>query len=88
MKKAIAISFVVFSLCVLMTSCGNSDDNSSTTTKVTTSQTTTQTTVVTEPLEPDEVIPDAVQTPRVDGNRLSFSIKNIYSQLEYYTVEI
>lgn len=59
-----------------------------TTTQTTTALTTTQTTVVTEPLEPDEVIPDAIQTPRVDGNRLSFSIKNIYSQLEYYTVEI
>lgn len=58
------------------------------TTTLTTQQTTTHTTAVTEPLEPDEVIPDAIQTPRVDGNRLFFSIKNIYSQLEYYTVEI
>ncbi len=48
----------------------------------------TETTAVTEPLEPDDVIPDAVQTPRVDGNRLTFTIKNIYSDLEYYTVEI
>ena len=49
---------------------------------------TTAATSSTEPLEPDEVIPDAVQTPRVDGNRLTFTIKNIYSGLEYFTVEI
>ncbi len=44
MKKAIAISFVIFSMCLIMTSCGKSKDNNDSTAKVTTSQTTTVTT--------------------------------------------
>lgn len=37
---------------------------------------------------PDDIIPPAVQTPRVEGDRLSFNISNIYSEGEYYTLEI
>ncbi len=41
-----------------------------------------------EPLQPDEVIPAAVQTPRIEGDRLSYSVENIWCSGEYYTVEI
>ncbi|MBP1542807.1 MAG: hypothetical protein J6A16_01815 [Oscillospiraceae bacterium] len=52
----------------------------------TTSETTPVTSYV-EP-EPDEVIPAAIQSPRVDGDRLSYTIMNVYSDGEYYTVDI
>lgn len=62
------------------------------TTTTTVSQTTVQTTTVSEEpdndLDPDELIPTAIQTPRVDGNRLLFTIMNVYSDGEYYTVDI
>lgn len=48
----------------------------------------TTTTPEPEPLQPDEVIPAAEQTPRIEGNRLSYTIKNVYSAGEYYTVDI
>lgn len=48
----------------------------------------TATTSEPEPLRPDEVIPAAVQTPRIEGSRLSYSIKNVYSGGEYFTVDI
>lgn len=48
----------------------------------------TSTTPDPEPLQPDEVIPPAVQTPKIEGDRLSYSIENVYSTGEYYTVEI
>ena len=48
---------------------------------------TTMTTAATS-LDVSDVIPDAIQTPRADGNRLSFSIINVYSGGEYYTVDI
>ncbi len=41
-----------------------------------------------EPLSPDEVIPAAVQTPRIEGRRLSYTVENVYSGGEYFTVEI
>lgn len=41
-----------------------------------------------EPLEPDDVIPAAIQSPRREGSRLSYSIVNVYSGGEYYTVDI
>ncbi len=41
-----------------------------------------------EPLEPDDVIPAAIQSPRRDGIRLSYSIVNVFSGGEYYTVDI
>lgn len=59
-----------------------------------TSQTTSLTTVQTtttpepEPLKPDEVIPPAIQSPRIEGSRLSYSIVNVYSGGEYFTVDI
>lgn len=50
--------------------------------------TSTTTTAEPEPLQPDEVIPAAVQTPRIEGSRLSYSITNVYSGGEYFTVDI
>ena len=44
--------------------------------------------VTTQHIAIDEVIPQAVQTPKVDGSRLLYTIINIYSQGEYYTIEI
>ncbi len=41
-----------------------------------------------KPLEPDDVIPAAIQSPRRDGSRLSYSIVNVFSGGEYYTVDI
>lgn len=41
-----------------------------------------------EPMKPDEVIPAAVQSPRIEGSRLSYSIMNVYSGGEYFTVDI
>lgn len=35
-----------------------------------------------------DVIPEAIQTPRVSGDRLSYTIINVYSESDYYTVEI
>lgn len=51
-------------------------------------QTTTADTTATTSLSTSDVIPEAIQTPRVDGNRLSYTIMNVYSEGEYYTVEI
>lgn len=48
----------------------------------------TTTTSDPEPLAPDEVIPDAVQTPRIEGDRLIYSVSDVYSAGKYYTVEI
>ncbi|MGN0649842.1 MAG: hypothetical protein ACI4KM_05340 [Oscillospiraceae bacterium] len=87
-------------LSLICTLCGcniENDENSSEFTPHTTAissettpaQTTTaSTTVKTEPLQPDEVIPEAIQTPRVDGDRLSYSIMNVYADGDYYTVDI
>ncbi len=41
-----------------------------------------------EPLEPDDVIPAAVQTPKIEGSRLTYSISNVYSGGEYFTVVV
>lgn len=83
---------------ILLSGCNiENDENSSefkphttvSTTETTPVQTTTaSTTVKTEPLQPDEVIPEAIQTPRVDGDRLSYSIMNVYADGDYYTVDI
>lgn len=51
-------------------------------------QTTTASTAAATSLAPTDVIPEAVQTPRVEGNRLSHTIVNVYSGGEYYTLEI
>lgn len=52
-----------------------------------------QTQAISEPapatsLSSNDVIPDAVQTPRVEGDRLSYTIVNVYSDGDYYTVRI
>ncbi len=62
----------------------------STSSSTTMASTTVITTASTEQtyLQPDEVIPPAVQTSRVEGDRLSYSITNTYSQGEYYTIVI
>ena len=36
----------------------------------------------------DDVIPEAIQTPRIDGDRLTFRIVNVYADGQYYTVDI
>ena len=41
------------------------------------------TTALPEPLAPDDVIPAAVQSPRIEGSRLSYSIMNVYSGGDY-----
>ncbi|MGN1339525.1 MAG: hypothetical protein ACI4WS_04475 [Oscillospiraceae bacterium] len=53
-------------------------------------ETTTVVTTTTppQPLEPDDVIPSATQTPKIEGNRLCYQINNVYSSGEYYTIEI
>ena len=53
----------------------------------TASQTTTQTVIETV-LEPEDVIPPAEQTDKLDGDRLSFEITDIYSENEYYDLII
>ncbi|MDE7194705.1 MAG: hypothetical protein K2O14_12155 [Oscillospiraceae bacterium] len=50
--------------------------------------TTTANTSAQTSLEVSDVIPEAIQTPRVQGDRLSYTIINIYSESDYYTVEI
>lgn len=80
----------------LLSGCNleNPPESSPITSVVTTSATepttpnTTRTTARQEPLKPDEVIPAAVQTPRIEGSRLTYSIENVYSGGEYFTVNI
>ncbi|MBQ9947990.1 MAG: hypothetical protein IJO91_06330 [Oscillospiraceae bacterium] len=68
--------------------------STTTTPATTTTSSTTTTTVETTPVpeepeeQPSDLIPPAMQTPKVDGSRLSFSITNIYSEGSYYTAEI
>lgn len=100
MKRAAAFAAAALAL-VGLTGCNLENDGSSS--RVHTSavvsqqpepsdfappQTTTDSTAVSTVLEPEDVIPEAIQTPRVDGNRLSYSIINIYSGGDYYTLEI
>ncbi len=59
------------------------------TTVATTTTVTEATTAATEPEEkPNGIIPPALQTPRIEGNRLLFTIANVYSDGKYYTVDI
>lgn len=90
--------FMIFSLC----SCNLENNESSSADKTTTAQTSASTTAVTSStvqttttatteqtyLEPDDVIPPALQTSRVEGDRLSYNIKNIFSDGDYYTLDI
>ncbi|MDE6030667.1 MAG: hypothetical protein K2G32_03500, partial [Oscillospiraceae bacterium] len=50
--------------------------------------TTTADTSAKTSIDVSDVIPEAIQTPRVQGDRLSYTIINIYSENDYYTVEI
>lgn len=50
--------------------------------------TTTADTSAKTSVDVSDVIPEAIQTPRVQGDRLSYTIINIYSENDYYTVEI
>ena len=81
---------------VILTGCAleepSSEYSSAATTAATSASTTSAATTATtpepEPLKPDEVIPPAEQTPRIEGSRLSYTIKNVYSAGKYYTVDI
>lgn len=61
---------------------------SETTTETSVTTTMTTTTVMDAYIEPDEIIPAAIQSPRVEGDRLSYTIMNVYADNDYYTVEI
>ncbi len=91
-----ALSAVAVISALLFSGCALEDEQSSsvsvsstadTTPPVTSAQTTTPATS-TEPLAPDDVIPEAVQSPRIEGSRLSYSIVNVFSEGSYYTVDI
>ena len=84
---------------LLLTGCNlenmDSDSSQAQTTAVTSTEPQAETqepaesvSVPEEPLEPDDVIPAAIQSPRRDGSRLSYSIVNVFSDGEYYTVDI
>lgn len=101
--KKILSSIIGLSLVLLLSACNIENEENSidkeqntsvqtttpatTTTTVPTTVTTTATTEQTY-LEPDDVIPPAVQTSRVEGDRLSYNITNVYSDDEYYTLNI
>ncbi|MBQ8170880.1 MAG: hypothetical protein IJZ95_02695 [Oscillospiraceae bacterium] len=70
------------------TSFSSPEEITSSTTTTTTSVSSSQTTASSTYLDIDDVIPAAIQTPRVDGDRLSYTIINVYSEDEYYTVDI
>lgn len=100
MKKALALVAALGIIC--LSGCNLENDENSRahtsaqttmteeepTTEPTPLQTTTADTSASTSLLPTDVIPEAVQTPRVDGNRLSYTIKNVYSGDDYYTVDI
>lgn len=99
MKPYRTLSFVaaLTLLTGISTGCAleNADSSSYTATSATEPPVTTvteatklTTTMPSEPLAPDDVIPAAVQSPRIEGSRLSYSIMNVYSGGEYFTVEI
>lgn len=98
MKKRIAIicAILMLSGCNLENQPASSDISSSTavtssTTTIYTSTTTTAettTTVIDAYIQPDELIPAALQSPKIEGDRLSYTIMNVYSEGEYYTVDI
>lgn len=87
-------------LCLMTTGCNlenmeYSNQISHTTTQTVTSEpdpptaeATEKTTILEKQPEPDEVIPAAIQSPRREGSRLTYSIVNVYSEGEYYTVYI
>lgn len=100
--KKVYISVLSFLMILSLSGCNIENDENSqdkvqtssvqtstpaTTTTATTAVTTTATTEQTY-IQPDDVIPPAVQTSRVEGDRLSYNITNIYSDDEYYTLVI
>lgn len=98
-KRIIAAAALLLSLCL----CGCNLEGAQAPTRVHTSpaapetaelqptappQTTTAASGSATSLSPEDVIPEAVQTPRVDGDRLSYTIMNVYSDGNYYTLDI
>ena len=94
--KAFKPAYAIAAMALLLTGCNLEEERpeSASATAVTTLAATESTTAATtttpepEPLKPDEVIPPAEQTPRIEGSRLSYTIKNVYSAGKYYTVDI
>lgn len=94
--RAVAAASAIAAIAVTSSGCAleNTDTSvpattAASTTSTTVTETTPQTTTTPpEPLAPDDVIPAAVQSPRIEGSRLSYSITNVYSEDDYYTVEI
>lgn len=98
MKKILSAAIVVFSVIIFV---GCNLENSETSYHYTSATqppteepppaavtTTTANTSAQTSLDASDVIPEAIQTPRVQGDRLSYTIINIYSESDYYTVEI
>lgn len=89
-------AYIMALLALLLTGCNLEDEHSessgssaaTTPPAATSAASATATTPEPEPLKPDEVIPAAEQTPRIEGSRLSYTIKNVYSAGEYFTVDI
>ena len=84
-----AVTSLTTSIATQQTTLTSATTESTTTiTSTTVSEITTTTTVTENITEPDDVIPPAIQTPRVEGNRLLFTISDVYSDGEYYDVDI
>ncbi len=98
MKKCMIVAALVsllFSGCALEEQSESVYQSSTAvTSSVTTSRTTSATVITTTAItadafiRPDEIIPAAIQSPRAEGDRLSYTIMNVYSEGEYYTIEI
>lgn len=94
MKRAIFIFFCAMLLCGCDLEnedsyvCAASEPQSAEESAPAAVTTTTADTAVRTSIDAADVIPDAIQTPRVQGDRLSYTIINIYSENDYYTVEI
>lgn len=97
--KNISYAILASVMSVMLSGCNLEKDDSSVSRHTTASASVMQTepsepvvtpseTQAATSLSPDDVIPSAIQTPRVDGDRLSFTIVNVYSEGQYYTVEI
>lgn len=102
MKKVKSILMIISVVCILA-GCNieNEEKNQQSSDKV--SQTVTSSAATTTPvsttlpvtqstvsafIDPDEVIPPAIQSAKVEGDRLSYTLTNVYSQENYYTVII
>ena len=98
MKKrmaALALGILLLSGCNLeeqgqastKPAASSAEVSSAVTTSAAEEQTTTATTIDAF-IQPHELIPAAIQSPKVEGDRLSYTIMNVYSEGNYYTVEI